>query len=105
MRSRAQRTARCWHQGRAAAVKIPNDEGYFPRTDLGPAGWLPGWGRGGRPGPGMKSPRARLYVSDADPAVWVPQDAGIWSECPYGAYYPTPEGNLPAAIGVQPELG
>jgi hypothetical protein len=30
---------------------------------------------------------------------------GVWSECPYGAYYPTPEGSLPAAVGVQPEPG
>jgi hypothetical protein len=30
-----------------------------------------------------------------------PAESGISSDSPYGAYYATAEGNLPAAVGVQ----
>jgi hypothetical protein len=44
-------------------------------------------------------------MTHALPPAHMPEPLSGASECPYGAYYATAEGNLPAAVGVEPEPG
>ena len=48
---------------------------------------------------------ASSSVSESWTGCWTSARPKVVSKRPYGAYYATAESSLPAAVGVQPELG